>query len=188
MTNRQIVLRIILLLLTSMGTAMTFAVSSGAQTIVGGQQDSVPRVIGYQGMLLEKNNRPKPDGQYFFRFSLCDHADCSDPAILLNTDTLSVKNGGFSTILHVPNSISFAYSWWLHIDVTAPGGQQESLEPNMLLSTAAYSFISDSARKAHRADTSILSGVADSSHHARYADSAYNGLPPGAANGQTIRC
>jgi len=152
---------------------------SSAQTIIGGEQPAVPRVLGYQGVLLEKNNRPKPDGIYIFKFGLCDTADCSDPKFPLGTDTLLVKNGGFSTMLTVPNAVKFNENWWLHIEVSTLGGQMEALGPNMLLSTAAYSFQSDDSRRAHKADTAALALVADTAHRAVSAHFADNGVPIG---------
>jgi len=104
------------------------------------QDRGVPNSIAYQGVLLEKNNRPKPDGNYNFIFEVLDTSGNSIWKSALTT--LPVHNGGFVTTLGpFDQSVAFDRPYVLQITVNG-----EVLAPPIPLLTSAYSFgIADSA-------------------------------------------
>jgi len=99
----------------------------------------IPRIINYQGVLLGANEQPVPEGEYKITFSLY-HED----GTLIWTevhDPVPIAGGIFQVHLGMfqPLDLPFDQAYFLGIKI----GEDQELEPRMLLTSAAYSINAD---------------------------------------------
>lgn len=99
----------------------------------------IPRVINYQGMLLDSDGQPVPERDYKITFNLYDDGD----NLLWSEVHTNVYIGGgmFHVLLGTVNplDIPFDIPYFLGIQV----GNDPELQPRMMLTSAAYSFNTD---------------------------------------------
>jgi hypothetical protein len=102
----------------------------------------IPRTISYQGVLTDPAGNPKPDGDYVITFSLYEEANSGVNAIWIETKTLNVTKGLFSTSLgdqtQFGANVEFDKPYWLGIKV----GNEAELTPRIALTSSGYSFSS----------------------------------------------
>jgi len=110
----------------------------------------IPRTLSYQGVLTDNAGKPRPDGNYTFKFCLFGSNSGGSP-IWCEEKTLQVKNGLFSTLLGDKTpfgaAVKFDKQYWLGIQV----GNEPELSPRIALTSVGYSFSS------LRADTASVS-------------------------------
>ena len=94
----------------------------------------VPRIISYQGMLMGSNEEQVPEGNYKMTFSLYEE----DGTQLWSAvyDPVFIAGGLFQVHLEVPPELSFDHQYFLGIKV----GDDQELQPRMLLTSAAYAI------------------------------------------------
>jgi len=108
----------------------------------------VPQLINYQGVLLDKNDRPVTGESYDMVFSIYDSPTDPTPIWTSGTQSVPVKNGVYTYLLGsnspLPNDL-FATDTirWLGITV----GTDPEIDPRFRLTTTPYAY------KALRADT-----------------------------------
>jgi len=110
----------------------------------------IPRTLSYQGVLTDNAGKPRPDGNYTFKFCLYG-SNSGGSSIWCESKSLSVKSGLFSTVLGEQTpfgaAVKFDQQYWLGIQV----GNEPELSPRMALTSVGYSFSSlraDTARVA----------------------------------------
>lgn len=96
----------------------------------------VPRIINYQGILLESDGQPVPEGEYTVTFSLYD-----EPGNILWSEThlqVFITEGLFQVHLGgiIPLELPFDQIYYLGIKIN----DDPELEPRMILTSAAYSI------------------------------------------------
>jgi len=110
----------------------------------------IPRTLSYQGVLTDNTGKPRPDGNYTFKFCLYGSNSGGSP-IWCESKSLPVKNGLFSTVLGEQAlfgaAVKFDQQYWLGIQV----GNEPELSPRIALTSVGYSFSS------LRADTASVS-------------------------------
>jgi len=101
----------------------------------------IPRTLSYQGVLTDNAGKPRPDGNYTFKFCLYGSNSGGSP-IWCESKSLPVKNGLFSTMLGEQTpfgaAVKFDRQYWLGIQV----GNEPELSPRMALTSVGYSFSS----------------------------------------------
>jgi len=116
----------------------------------------IPRTLSYQGVLTDNAGKPRPDGNYTFKFCLYGSNSDGSP-IWCETKSLPVKSGLFSTVLGEQTpfgaAVKFDKQYWLGIQV----GNEPELSPRMALTSVGYSFSSLRADTAKIAIASIPS-------------------------------
>jgi hypothetical protein len=100
----------------------------------------VPRTISYQGVLLDNNKNPKPDGNYAFIFKLYDSKDVGTGNQMGNyqqTSSVKVENGVFSALLDFTTFPNLKFDNPLWLDITVNG---EQLSQRVMLASSAYAL------------------------------------------------
>ena len=100
------------------------------------QVTAVPPLLPFQGRLATPDGNPVPDGTYSIRFSLWDDAAAGTEKWNQTLDTLTVKNGTFSTLLVVDTPGLFDGDLWLEIKI----GTDDPLTPRQRLASTAYAL------------------------------------------------
>ena len=97
----------------------------------------IPRVISFQGVLLDESGNRRPDGTYVLTFALYD-SDSGSGAMWTETQSADVENGVFSVNLGEVNPLSppFDKPYWLG---TSVDGAAE-LTPRIAITAAPYSL------------------------------------------------
>ncbi len=135
-------------------------------------QSGIPRVIGYQGVILNDDGTPLTDGVERFRFSL-HTAATGGTLVWSESKDLMIENGLFATMLGstVPIDLAqtpFNAAYYLEIQLPDAG----KILPRIEIASVAYSLrsaVADSARHAYQALTALNAQFAQS---ALRADSA----------------
>ncbi len=113
----------------------------------------VPKYISYQGMLLDADQKPKPDGTYEFILRLYDQ-ESAGVALWTGRQELYLREGCFATMLKqlLPgdgfDTLSFHRPYWLEIEVGVQGEPKELLPGRVRLSTAPYACFAETAGRA----------------------------------------
>ena len=106
-------------------------------TLASPSAAQIPRVIGFQGVLLDESGGHREDGSYVLSFALYD-ADTGGTVLWTETQSADVKNGVFSVNLGAatPLSLPFDKPYWLGTSVS--GGPE--MTPRIALAAAPYSL------------------------------------------------
>jgi hypothetical protein len=114
----------------------------------------IPKKLSYQGHLLIDKDTPYPDSMYSMTFSLYD-ASNSGNVLWSERQTLKTVNGVFDAVLGevIPLTLPFDKQYWLGIAINP----DPEFSPRVQLVSNPYSFRSDTANFAFKADTSEMS-------------------------------
>ncbi len=99
----------------------------------------VPRIINYQGILLDSNKQPVAEGDYKLTFNLYDKNDSLLWSEIHNQ--VFVSEGMFHVLLGTVNLITLDFNqpYFLGIQVE----NDPEMQPRMMMTSAAYSFNAD---------------------------------------------
>ncbi len=124
--------------------------------LAGSGVASAPKLIAFQGELVDTAGAPYPDSAYSISFAIDSTRERSSSPLWRSTRTVSVRRGLVSVVLGEQKALDlpFDMQYWVH--VTVNGAESRALSPVKLLS-APYAFRADTAEVALS-----IAGLADS--------------------------
>ena len=97
----------------------------------------IPRTLSYQGVLTDNAGKPRPDGNYTFKFCLYGSNSGGSP-IWSESKSLPVKSGLFATVLGEQTpfgaAVKFDKQYWLGIQL----GNEPELSPRITLTSEKW--------------------------------------------------
>jgi len=139
-------------------------VTHGVQTFAAPTAPPAPRLLTYQGHLLDANGLPVTDGAYPMAFSLWDAESTGQQLWGPEVHTVTVRDGYFALLLgaEMPlDATHFIGNTYLEIAVSG-----ETLTPRQPLGAVAYALGAAQAEHATTADdATLLGGAAPEVYH-----------------------
>ena len=107
---------------------------------------AVPRTISYQGIVVDNQGNPKPDGLKSFTFTLFTDSTTAD-SVWSEVKDITTKRGLFATNLgdKVPLTIPFDTQYWLSVTV-----ERVTLPGRVRLTATPYALRADTAEVAKK--------------------------------------
>lgn len=148
---------------------------------------AVPTSFNYQGVLVDNNNLPFPNGTQDISFKLYPSA-VGGTVVSQHSATVTLENGYFNTLVDGINPLDFDQDIWVEIYVKV-NGVDTPVGPRVKLTSVPYAIraeIANSAVTAVKADTATFAtsaATATFATNAHLADSAGFAVPIGKADG-----
>ncbi len=121
------------------------------------QVSPAPPLMNFQGRLAKPDGTPVPDGSHTVKFSLYN-AVTGGTLLWTETDTVTVRNGAFATLLGNGAALTdatFAGNVWLQL--TVDGGA--ALAPRQQILTSAYAFKANTVPDGSITNVKIAAGT-----------------------------
>jgi hypothetical protein len=154
-------------------------VTHGVQTFAAPSAPPIPRLLTYQGHLLDAAGLPVVDGAYPMAFSLWDAATSGERLWGPEAHTVTVRDGYFALLLgaEMPlDAAHFAGNTYLEIAVSG-----ETLTPRQPLGAVAYALGAAQAEHAATANDATTLGGADPAFYLDWRNLTH--VPEGFADG-----
>jgi hypothetical protein len=137
--------RSIRIILFSIAFVAALLVASSTVIKAQGEDVIIPRLLSFQGVLVQPDGTVYPDGQYLIAARLYTTETDGVPVYIDEMST-AVVGGVFNLILGEQNSlegVDFTRQLWLEIGL--PGTPQETFSPRTKLTSAPYAFMAQNS-------------------------------------------
>lgn len=113
---------------------------------------SVSRLISYQGILTDSNGEAVSDGEYIMSYNLYD-SEAGTTVLWSETQTVPVNDGVFNVLLGSVNPFDIDFDTQLWLGITVAGGSE--LSPRLSLTSSAHSMCARAVEDGSITTTSI---------------------------------